>query len=213
MSAINIQLNKVESLLAKATPNRIRLSSESLKRIDESLEIVDAKIGEFGLVSIGEFIADIIEVFCQYTRASVDTYGANIVRANELIEQMLVKVGPKLRAVIPEYEDKRLRNWGLLLVSQRLQARAEQLEEGASAVRKLFFSFEGFYKSMIRLNDDFGKMFRRFNGMKFENNREEAMIKANEEAGCPDLTNRNVKKEEMVRNIYNKWGILRRSIF
>lgn len=54
-------------------------------------------------------------------------------------------------------------------------------------MRKLIFSFERFYKSMIRLNDDFDKLFRRFNGMKFENAEDED-IDANIDNGCPDLS-------------------------
>lgn len=56
------------------------------------------------------------------------------------------------------------------------------MESGSATVRRLMFSFERFYKSMIRLGDDFDKMFRRFNGMKFENvDDEHAMM--DEEAG------------------------------
>lgn len=63
--------------------------------------------------------------------------------------------------------------------------KVEQLETGKTAVRKLMFSFERFYKSMIRLNDDFDKLFRRFNGMKFENADEDEV---NIDDGCPDLS-------------------------
>lgn len=72
-----------------------------------------------------------------------------------------------------------------------VQIKVDQLEMGKTAVRKLIFSFERFYKSMIRLNDDFAKLFRRFNGMKFENDdddEEEKTINANIDKGCPDLS-------------------------
>lgn len=134
MSAINEQLKIVESLLNKSngqqqqqqqgtTTRRVRLSGESLKQVDESLELIDSKIGEFGLISISEFIADIIEIFCQYSTARVDVEHASICRAHMLVSKMLALVSPRLRHAASDYgfPEKRLVNWGLLPLSQRIQ--------------------------------------------------------------------------------------------
>lgn len=127
MSAINSQLIRVELLLSKTShlclSRRMHLSNESLKQVDEALELVDAKIGEFGLVSIGEFIADIIEVFCHYSAGRVNTEASSINRTNEYLEKMLAVVGWRLKAANVDYDfpEQRINNWGLLPLTKQIQ--------------------------------------------------------------------------------------------
>lgn len=123
MSAINAELKKVESILSKSSSGRLRLSSDALKEIDESLEWIDIKIGEFGLISVGEFIADIIEVFCQYVAGRIDTDKTSVSRACELVQKMTAKVAPPLKAAHKEYDplDKRPSKWAPLPLSQIIQ--------------------------------------------------------------------------------------------
>lgn len=127
MSAINSQLMRVELLLSKTShlclSRRMHLSNESLKQVDEALELVDAKIGEFGLVSIGEFIADIIEVFCHYSAGRVNTDVSSINRTNEHLEKMLAVVGWRLKAANVDYDfpERRINNWSLLPLTKQIQ--------------------------------------------------------------------------------------------
>lgn len=128
MSAINEELKKIESLMnrsSNARGTRVHLSTDSLKEVDDSLEVIDLKIGEFGLVSIAEFIADIIEIFCQYVGGKVEVEQTSVSRANSLIEKMVATVGPKLKAANANYEslEKRVDNWGMLPLSRRIQVR------------------------------------------------------------------------------------------
>lgn len=127
MSVINTQLARVERLLSKSSQlclsRRMHLSNDALKQVDEALELVDAKIGEFGLVSIGEFIADIIEVFCHYTPGRVDIEASTIDRAYEHLDKMLAVAGWRLKAANSDYNfpERRTTNWGLLPLSKQIQ--------------------------------------------------------------------------------------------
>lgn len=131
MSAINIQLMRVERILSKTShlclSRRMHLSNESLKQVDEALELIDVKIGEFGLVSIGEFIADIIEVFCHYAAGRVDVEASSIDRGYELLDKMLLVVGWRLKDANGDYDflERRVNNWGLLPLTKQIQVLLE----------------------------------------------------------------------------------------
>lgn len=153
ISAISSQLTRVEQMLTKSgqssAPRKIRLSNESANEVDDAIEFVDAKIGEFGLVSIAEFIADIIEVFCQYVGGRMDLERTNIGLANEFLGKLLAAIGPKLNAVNSEYDspEKRLSNWALLPLSQRIQVELENRIESS------LFLLITFIKSSNRIRD------------------------------------------------------------
>ena len=153
ISAISSQLTRVEQMLTKSgqssAPRKIRLSNESANEVDDAIEFVDAKIGEFGLVSIAEFIADIIEVFCQYVGGRMDLERTNIGLANEFISKLLAAIGPKLNAVNSEYDspEKRLSNWALLPLSQRIQVELENRIESS------LFLLITFIESSNRIRD------------------------------------------------------------
>lgn len=172
MLAISEQLKKLETILADVSTTDPccsfllggggGINSKVAASIDDVIETVNKLIGDFGLVSVAEFIADIIEIFCKYVNinVSMDTFAGS----HQLLEQVLERLSRRLMVINEQYENpnRRASVWSLLDLTELIQDKVNLFGAHAAAIRKLIFSFDRFYKSIIRLTDDYEKTFKNF---------------------------------------------------
>jgi hypothetical protein len=165
MGAISIQLKTLEAILSEtnmsespccslAGDNRVE------EKIDDAIEYVDKKLAEYGLVSIAEFISDLIEVFCKYVNVDLNSSEEKLTPTFDMCVRTLEAVSKKFKIINTSYVEptQRATSWGLLTLTEKILAKSEEFGPSGAPIRKLVHSYERFYKSMYRLNDDLEKL-------------------------------------------------------
>lgn len=127
-----------------------------LSRFNSILGAIDQKLGELGIVKIAEFFSQILEVFCRFFNIDIqDTQ--KIAALSESLQDMVKSVSMTLKSIfgdsIPNMDRKR--KWGPLSITERIRAKLAKFENQSGIVERTVNSFEKFFKTVEKIDDNF----------------------------------------------------------
>ena len=124
---------------------------------------LDQKIGDFGLVKVGEFIASIIEVFCRFINQIDPSKTEKITQISESIKDLIKRVAAPLKSQfsssIPDAE--RSGKWEVLSITKKIHSKLSKFEEKSTIVGRTVTCFENFFKSVDKIDANFENKIRR----------------------------------------------------
>ena len=160
MKAISDQVSSaIKSVEGHSTQGCISVflcGAALLSKFNSLLGLLDQKIGDFGLVKVGEFVVSLIEVFCRFLNIDLsDTQ--KLTYLSESIKDLVSGVSNALKSIfgnsIPSTE--RSSKWAPLNITQKIHSKLSKFETQSAIVGRTVNSFQRFYKSVETIDDNF----------------------------------------------------------
>lgn len=125
-------------------------------QFDSILASFDSKLGELGLVKIAEFVADIVEIFCQLFHIDV-TDTNKIENLSKSIQEKISFLSGSLKFVFGETLPvlERANKWGPLGITQQIRSKLSKFERQSELVNRTLTSFESLFKEIEKIDHVF----------------------------------------------------------
>lgn len=135
------------------------------KKFKDILEVMDRKIGEFGLHKINEYIKNINEVLYNYSRIDLRSSEKLIVLA-EYLYRLAEEFNTRLNNSEISESIKRNKKWSVLNISQRILLNVDLFETRSLVIRKLILTFQRFFVSIELFEYEFDDLYYRLKNIK-----------------------------------------------
>ena len=127
-----------------------------LSRFNKILGAVDEKLGQLGIISIAEFFMNILEVFCKFFNIDTADF-QSFTQIGETITQMIGGLTSSFYSIFGDSIPKsdRAAKYSPLGITQKIKSKLSKFENESPIVGRTVTSFESFYDTIQRVDDDF----------------------------------------------------------